>query len=114
MVATDVVIPQRNIQFCRSGEGRYLRYRPRTSLLSEQRAYDVAMVNKYRLSLEAIRKYANEFSFWQRQKSTGRPPVHERDLLIAFLVRQLFDATFRETEGLLVMLAEYFELKRRS
>ena len=68
------------------------------------------MVNKYRLSLEAIRTYANEFSFWQRQKSTGRPPVLERDLLIAFLVRQLFDATFRETEGLLMMLAEYFEL----
>ncbi|MCX6652814.1 MAG: transposase, partial [Methanomassiliicoccales archaeon] len=29
---------------------------------------------------------------------------------IAFLVRQLFDATFRETEGLLTMLAVYFEL----
>ncbi len=80
------------------------------SLLNERRAYDEAMVNKYRLSLEAIRTYANEFSFWQRQKSTGRPPVLERDLLIAFLVRQLFDATFRETEGLMTMLADYFEL----
>jgi transposase len=80
------------------------------SLLTEQRTYDAAMVNKYRLSLEAIRLHANEFSFWQRRKSTGRPPVLERDLLIAFLVRQLFDATFRETEGLLMMLAEYFDL----
>ena len=81
------------------------------SLLSEQRGYDEVMVNKYRLSLEAIRKHANEFAYWQRRRSTGRPPVHERDLMIAFLVRQLFDATFRETEGLLVLLAEYFDLE---
>jgi hypothetical protein len=52
--------------------------------LLEQRAYDAVMVNKYRLALEAIRSHANEFSFWQRQKSTGRPPVLERDLLVAF------------------------------
>lgn len=37
------------------------------SLLSEQRAYDKAMVNKYRLSLEAIRQHANEFAYWQRR-----------------------------------------------
>ncbi len=80
------------------------------SLLNEQRAYDEAMINKYRLSLEAIRKNVREFSFWQHQRRTGRPPVLERDLMIAFLVRQLFDATFRETEGLLTMLADYFEL----
>jgi transposase len=80
------------------------------SLLSEQRGYDEVMVNKYRLSLEAIRKHADEFAYWQRRKGTGRPPVQERDLMIAFLVRQLFDATFRETEGLLVLLAEYFAL----
>ena len=113
MVATDVVIPQGIFNF--AGQAKVDTFViDLTSLLSEQRAYDAAMVNKYRLSLEAIRTYANEFSFWQRQKSTGRPPVLERDLLIAFLVRQLFDATFRETEGLLMMLAEYFELKRRS
>lgn len=67
------------------------------SLLSEQRRYDAIMVNKYRLSLEAIRHHSNEFSYWQHRKSIGRPPMNERDLLIAFLVRQLFDATFRET-----------------
>ena len=38
------------------------------SLLAEQRAYDAVMVNKYRLSLEAIRLHANEFSYWQRYK----------------------------------------------
>ena len=61
--------------------------------------YDDLMVNKYRMSLEAIRKHANEFAYWQRRRGTGRLPVPERDLLIAFQVRQLFDTTFRETEG---------------
>lgn len=36
--------------------------------------------------------------------------MNERDLLVAFLVRQLLNATFRETEGLLSMMAEYFNL----
>ena len=31
--------------------------------------------------------------------------------MIAFLVRQLFDVNFRETEGLLILLADYFELE---
>jgi len=74
--------------------------------------YDEVMIHKYRISLEAIRKHVDEFSFWQHRQRTGRPPVRERDLMIAFLVRQLFDATFRETEGLLVLLADYFELDR--
>jgi hypothetical protein len=74
--------------------------------------YDELMVNRYRLSLEAIRKHADEFSFWQHRRNAGRPPMSERDLLVAFLVRQLLDATFRETKGLLVLLADYFELDR--
>jgi hypothetical protein len=32
-------------------------------LLNEQRAYDEMMVNKYRLSLEAIRTHADEFAY---------------------------------------------------
>jgi hypothetical protein len=73
--------------------------------------YDEVMIHNYRISLEAIRKHVDDFSFWQHRQRTGRPPVRERDLMIAFLVRQLFDATFRETEGLLILLANYFELE---
>lgn len=109
MAATDIVIPAGIFNFI--GQAKVDTFAiDLDSLLVEQRAYDAVMVNKYRLSLEAIRLHANEFSYWQRRKSTGRPPVRERDLLIAFLVRQLFDATFRETEGLLTMLTVYFEL----
>jgi transposase len=109
LVATNIVIPAGIFNFC--GQTKVDTFAiDLDSLLNEQRAYDTAMVNKYRLSLEAIRLHANEFSYWQRRKNTGRPPVCERDLLIAFLVRQLFNATFRETEGLLTMLADYFDL----
>jgi hypothetical protein len=73
--------------------------------------YDEVMVNKVRLALEAVRFYADEFPFWQRHRWTGRPPTEERLLLAAFLVRQLFDLTFRETEGLPGMVAEYFSLE---
>ena len=96
--ATDVLMPAEVFNF--AGQA-----------MVDDEDYDELVVNKYRLSLEAIRKYVDEFSFWQHRQRTGRPPVRERDLMIAFLVRQLFDATFRETEGLLVLLADYFELE---
>lgn len=110
MVATELIMPAEVFKF--AGQAKVDTYGIDLRTMIDDEDYDGLMVNRYRLSLEAIRKYADEFSFWQRQRSTGRPPVRERDLLVAFLVRQLFDATFRETEGLLVLLAEYFELDR--
>lgn len=83
--ATSVVMPAEIFTF--TGQAKVDTFAIDLASLLEQRAYDAMMVSKYRLTLEAIRKHANEFSFWQRQKSTGRPPVLERDLLIAFLVR---------------------------
>ncbi|MCE5296340.1 MAG: hypothetical protein LLG16_04455 [Euryarchaeota archaeon] len=82
------------------------------SLLDEQRMYDEVMINKVRLAFEAIRSYADRFPFWQRHRWTGRPPTEERTLLAAFLVRQLFDLTFRETEGFMRMLTDYFRMDR--
>jgi hypothetical protein len=60
--------------------------------------------------MEAIRVHADDFSFWQRTDKIGRPAYDERTVLIAFLVQQLLGLTFRETGGLLTMLAVYFEL----
>jgi hypothetical protein len=37
--------------------------------------------------------------------------VRERDLLVAFLLKQLFNATFRQLKGLLELLREYFVLE---
>ena len=73
MVATDVVIPQEIFNF--AGQAKVDTFViDLTSLLSEQRAYNAAMVNKYRLSLEAIRTYANEFS----SGSAKRAPAGRR------------------------------------
>ncbi|MBE0518850.1 MAG: transposase [Thermoplasmata archaeon] len=111
MEATDVIIPEQVFKF--TGQTKVDTYLiDLNSLLIEQRMYDEVMINKVRLAFEAIRSYADNFPFWQRHRWTGRPPTEERTLLSAFLVRQLFDLTFRETEGLLRMLADYFRMDR--
>lgn len=74
LAATDIVIPAGIFNFI--GQAKVDTFAiDLDSLPVEQRAYDAVMVNKYRLSLEAIRLHANEFSYWQRRRSTGRPPV---------------------------------------
>ena len=72
--------------------------------------YDDVAVNSLRLSLEAIRKQVDGFSFWQHHRSTGRPAYEERTFLVPFLVQQLLGMTFRETEGILSMLRTYYRL----
>jgi hypothetical protein len=74
--------------------------------------YDDVAVNGLRLSLEAIRKRTDSFSYWQRRARTGRPPYEERALLVSFLVQQLLGLTFRETEGVLRMVRSYYRLER--
>ena len=64
------------------------------------------------LVMQRIRELADTFPFWQRQKSTGRAPVRERDLMVAFLIRQLFNSTLRQLQALLELLREYFNLER--
>ena len=72
--------------------------------------YDDVAVHGFLMSLEAIRKRVDSFSFWQRRERTGRPPCEERTLLVAFLLQQLMDLTFRETEGILALLRDYYRL----
>ena len=111
MVATNIIIPAQVFKF--TGQTKVDTYLiDLDSLLIEQRMNDEVMIHKMRLAIEAIRFYADRFPFWQRHQLTGRPPTEERSLLVAFLVRQLFDLAFRETEGILIMLADYFHLGR--
>ena len=74
--------------------------------------YDDLAITSLRLSLEAIRKQADSFSYWQRRCQMGRPAYEERTLLVAFLVQQLLGLTFRETEGVLAMLRDYYDLEQ--
>jgi len=109
MYATETVMPCGIFNF--AGQSRIDTFSIDVdSLLPELCSYDDIMVDRVRLCLEAIRKHAGGFSFWQHRRGTGRPPIAERTFLIAFLIRQLFDATFRDTEGMLSLLAEYFEI----
>ena len=61
--ATEVIMPAEIFNF--TGQAKLDTFAiDLDSLLNEQRAYDEVMVNKYRLSLEAIRYHANEFAYW--------------------------------------------------
>jgi len=73
--------------------------------------YDDIAINGLRLVMEAIRLRADDFSFWQRTDKIGRPVYDERTVLIVFLVQQLLGLTFRETEGVLVMVRSYYRLE---
>jgi transposase len=72
--------------------------------------YDDRAVNGLRLAMEAIRRHADGFPFWQRRRRFWRPSAEERTLLIAFFIQQLMDLTFRETEGMLGMVGEYYAI----
>jgi hypothetical protein len=66
--------------------------------------YDDLAIHALRLAMEAIRLHADESSFRQRRRPVCRPAYGERVVLIGFLVQQLLDLTFRETEGMLAMM----------
>ena len=84
----------------------------RDQLVSSCARYSRWLTQDIHLTMQRIRDLADFFPFWQRRKSTGRRPVRERDLLVAFLLKQLFNATFRQLQGLLELLREYFVLDR--
>ncbi|MHA1290064.1 MAG: hypothetical protein ACTSPB_22010, partial [Candidatus Thorarchaeota archaeon] len=70
-------------------------------------AYEQWMADEFILSMQKIKELADSFPFWQRVKDTGRKPIKERDLLIAFLLRQFFDTTFRLLVGYMKIFEEY-------
>jgi len=73
-------------------------------------SYSDWLVEELPFCLQRIRDLADGFPYWQRKKYTGRPAIPERVLLIGFLVRQFFRATFRQTESLLWLFRDYFRL----
>ncbi len=72
--------------------------------------YSDWLVRELPFCLQRIRDLAEGFSFWQHRKKTGRYAIPEQVLLIGFLVRQFFQATFRQTETLLWLFSDFFNL----
>jgi hypothetical protein len=72
---------------------------------------DDLAINGLRMAMEAIRLRAGDFSFWQRRRPVSRPAYEDRVVLIAILVQQLMDLSFRETEGMLAMMKDYFSIE---
>ena len=73
--------------------------------------YSKWLVDEWVLCFQRIRELANQFPFWQHRKWTGRRPISERDLFIGFILKEFFNATFRQTMGLMIILKEYYQFK---
>ena len=111
MTTTEIAIPNSIFNFC--GQVHLDTYALDVERVAvEVDRHDDRAINGLRLSLEAIRKQADSFSYWQRRERLGRPAYEERTLLVSFLIQQLLGLTFRETEGVLVMVRDYYRLER--
>lgn len=108
MRATDNIIDEEVFRF--SGQSLIDTWSLRDQLVSGCARYSKWLVADLHLTMQRIMELADSFPFWQRRKCTGRPAVKERDLLVAFLLRQLFNATFRQLQALLELFREYFRL----
>ena len=78
----------------------------------DDKIYSDWLVEEIPLCLLQIRKLTDNFPFWQHRAKTGRPPASERNLMIGYLVKQFFQATFRQTEGLLRLLKDFFRIRK--
>lgn len=74
--------------------------------------YSKILTNALPFSLQCIRDLVNRFPFWQRKKKTGRPPIPEKHLLISYLVQSIFGTRFRQTEGLMKVMFEFFGMDK--
>lgn len=72
--------------------------------------YEQFLTHEPVLCFQRIRDLADAFPTYQHTPDTGRPPIPERTHLIAMLVRQFLDATFRELKAWLSLLADFFNL----
>lgn len=109
MVATDIALPRGIFSF--SGQTRMDTFSLDLDELSiDFERYDDVAVHGLRMAMEAIRRRADEFPFWQRQVRPGRPATEERIFLVAFMLQQLLDLTFRETEGVLALVQQYYSI----
>ncbi len=110
MNATDILIDDEVFRF--SGQAQIDSWSIRDQLVSSGARYSRWLVADLHLTMQRIKELADKFPFWQRCKRTGRPSIRERDLLIAFLLRQLFNSTFRQLQALLELCREYFVLEK--
>ena len=110
LTATAIEMPTSIFNF--SGQARLDTFAvPMATVVVNFDSYDEMQKNSQRLALEAIRRSANEFVFWQHRQKTGRPATDERTLLISFMLLEYFDLSFRQVEGMVGMLADYFVIE---
>jgi len=73
--------------------------------------YDDLAINGLRMAMEAIRLRADDFSYWQKRRTVGRPAYEDRVVFVPILVQKLMDLSFRETECMLAMMKDYYSIE---
>lgn len=111
MYTTEYVIPYEVFSFSGQSEIDVWNIREMFHNISIAK-YSNWLVEEIPLCLLQIRRLADDFPFWQHCAKTGRPSISERILMIGYLVKQFFQATFRQTEGLLRLLKDFFQIQK--
>lgn len=75
-------------------------------------AYDRFLSHEPELCLQRIRELIEAFPTYQRFARTGRKPYVERVHLLAAMLKQFFDVSYRSLESHLRLLAEFFGLEK--
>jgi transposase len=110
MQSTEIVMPQHIFKF--SGQTDLNVYPAAERAVSEiGLTYSKELVHEIPRFFLQIKSLVGQFPFWCHEKGMGRPRTSEATLLIGFLLRQYFDLPFRQTEGMLLVTSNYFEIE---
>lgn len=74
------------------------------------RHYETFLGHEPELAFQRIRELADQFPTYQHFAPTGRPPINERTVVIALLLKQFLDTTFARLESYLRMLSSFFRI----
>lgn len=74
------------------------------------RVYEDFLGHEPELCLQRIRELADAFPTYQHVAHTGRPPIKERTVVIALLLKQFLKVTFAELESYLRVFASFFRI----
>ena len=74
--------------------------------------YSEWLVDELPFCLQRIKDLVYTFPFWQHRARTGRPPTKEHYLMIGYLIKQFFQATYRQTEAWLYLLKDFFRIQK--
>lgn len=111
IITTDYVIPYEVFSF--SGQTDFDTWNLRNTFEDfGPGVYSDWLVDELPFCLQRIKDLVYAFPLWQHHARTGRPPAKERYLMIGYLIKQFFQATYRQTKAWLYLLKDFFGIQK--